>query len=298
MPYFGVHASIAEGYHNAVLKASSMGFDCVQIFSKNSNQWHTRPISPKEAELFKSAICERKIMFPLIHDSYLINLASAKPDVLSKSVKAFSDELNRASVLGIRQIVMHPGTPTGDDSDDADAEKNGLARIAESLDKIFEQSKSTDDFQVEVLLETTAGQGSNLGWKFEHLAEIINLSRFSERLGVCFDTCHVFAAGYKLSAKKDYNETMKQFDKIIGIKRLKAFHLNDSAKPFGSRVDRHAHIGQGHIGLDCFKNIVTDSRFAELPMYLETPKGTVEIDGEVVDCDVVNLKMLKSILTK
>ena len=286
MPYFGVHASISGGHDKAVLAVANAGFDCVQLFSKNSSQWKATPLTESDGQRFQQALQSRNIRFPLVHDSYLINLATGKEDLRQKSIAAFADELERTALLGIPWIVMHPGSPTGDESENA--EDNGLVRIAEAFDVIFRQTKTS----VMVLLETTAGQGSNLGWKFEHLARIIELSAFPDRFGVCVDTCHITAAGYSLATPKEYDTTFEQFDKIIGLDRLKAFHLNDSVKGIGSRVDRHAHIGHGTLGLEPFRFLVNDARFAELPMYLETPKGTVVINGESVDWDVVNLRTL------
>ena len=293
MPYFGVHASISGGHDKAVLAAADAGFGCVQLFSKNSSQWQATPLTAKEGQRFQQALQNRNVRFPLVHDSYLINLASGKEDLRQKSIAAFVDELERTAILGIPWIVMHPGSPTGDES--KNAEENGLRRIAEAFDMIFQQTKTLAP-SVMVLLETTAGQGSNLGWKFEHLARIIELSACPERFGVCVDTCHITAAGYALATPKEYDATFEQFDKIIGLNRLKAFHLNDSVKGVGSRVDRHAHIGHGSLGLEPFRLLVNDIRFADVPMYIETPKGTVELHGEVLDWDVVNLRTLKSLL--
>jgi deoxyribonuclease-4 len=290
MPYFGVHESISGGHDKAVIAAADAGFDCVQLFSKNSNQWKASPLKVSDGERFRKTLQERNIRNPLIHDSYLINLASGKEELRQKSMTAFAEEMERAEILGIPWIVMHPGTPTGDESDHA--EENGLRRIAESFDKIFRQTATS----VNVLLETTAGQGANLGWKFEHLAKIIELATFPKRFGVCVDTCHIFAAGYPLIEKTEYESTFKQFDDIIGLDRLKAFHLNDSVKGLGSHVDRHTHIGHGTLGLEPFRHIVNDPRFAELPMYLETPKGTIEIDGETLDWDTVNLQTLRKLV--
>lgn len=293
MPYFGVHESISGGHAHAVLAAGESGFDCVQLFSKNSSQWKTPPLEEQACKQFQQALQTHNIRFPLVHDSYLINLASAKEDLRQKSMTAFADELERTAALGITSIVMHPGSPTGDES--ANAENNGLQRIAEAFDTIFEQTKTSAP-SVTVLLETTAGQGTNLGWKFEHLAQIIERSSNPDRLGVCVDTCHITAAGYSLDSPKAYDATFEQFDKIIGLDRLKAFHLNDSVKGIGSRVDRHAHIGRGTLGLEPFRFLVNDPRFAELPMYIETPKGTTESDNEIINWDVVNLRILKSLI--
>ena len=283
--------SISGGLEQAVLAAAKIGFDCVQLFSKNSNQWKAKPITPDAAELFKKTLLETKITAPLIHDSYLINLGSAKPDLYEKSLAAFSDELQRAELLGVPNVVMHPGTPTEDTSDDP--VESGLRRIAAAIDLSLE-SVGTNG-KVAVLLETTAGQGSNLGWKFEHLARIIELSKYPDRIGVCVDTCHIHAAGYGIAEKKEYEKTFDEFDRIIGIERLKAFHLNDSVKGTGARVDRHAHLGQGTLGLEPFRLLLNDPRFLAIPMYLETPKGTAEINGETVDMDAVNLQTLRSL---
>ena len=292
MPYFGVHESISGGHDKAVLTAADAGFDCVQLFSKNSSQWQAKPLTEKEGQRFQQALQSRNIRFPLVHDSYLINLASGKEDLRQKSIVAFADELERTATLGILRIVMHPGSPTGDES--KNAEENGLRRIAEAFDSIFRQTNTS----VMVLLETTAGQGTNLGWKFEHLARIIELSACPDRFGVCVDTCHITAAGYSLATPKEYDATFAQFDKIIGLDRLMAFHLNDTVKGIGSRVDRHAHIGHGALGLEPFRFLVNDPRFADLPMYLETPKGIVETNGEILDWDVVNLRTLKTLTRK
>jgi deoxyribonuclease-4 len=290
MPYFGIHESISGGHANAVSAAADAGFDCVQLFSKNSSQWKAKPLTEQDGQQFQQALQDRNIRFPLVHDSYLINLASGKEDLRQKSISAFADEMERTATLGISWIVMHPGSPTGDES--KNAEENGLKRIAEAFDTIFQQTKTS----VMVLLETTAGQGTNLGWKFEHLARIIDFSASPDRFGVCVDTCHITAAGYSLASPKEYEATFEQFDKIIGLDRLKAFHLNDSVKGIGSRVDRHAHIGHGALGLEPFRLLVNDARFAELPMYLETPKGMVESNSEVLDWDVVNLRTLKGLV--
>ena len=290
MPYFGVHESISGGHDKAVVAAAESGFDCVQIFSKNSSQWHAAPLTDQEGERFQRILRDRNVHCPLVHDSYLINLASGKEELRQKSIAAFTDEMARTAVLGIPWIVMHPGSPTGDESDNA--EENGLRRIADAFNTIFEQSKTS----VNVLLETTAGQGSNLGWKFEHLARIIELVSSPDRFGVCVDTCHITAAGYSLATPKEYEATFELFDNIVGLDRVKAFHLNDSVKGIGSRVDRHAHIGHGSLGLEPFRFLVNDARFADLPMYLETPKGTIEWNGEKLNWDVINLRTLKSLL--
>jgi len=283
MPYFGVHQSISAGFDAAVFDAATNGFYCIQIFSANSSRWKNRPISPQAAARFKDASARTGLIMPLIHDSYLINLASPDQELLDKSIESFTDELVRADALGIKNIVMHPGAAKDD------SRENGLERVAKSLDQIFE---ATPNIQTTVLLETTAGQGTYLGSSFEELEAIIEASSHKERLGVCFDTCHAFAAGYEFRTRETYDALFEQFDKIIGLERLRAFHLNDSVKGLGLRVDRHAHIGCGELGLEPFRMIVNDERFFEIPMYLETPKGESE-KGE--DWDVVNLRTLKSL---
>ena len=283
--------SISGGLEQAVLAAAEIGFDCVQLFSKNSNQWRAKAIAPQEAERFQTTLREKRITHPLIHDSYLINLGSAKADLYDKSLAAFTEELQRARQLGVPYVVTHPGTPTGDTT--SDPVESGLRRIASAVDRSLETVSG-----VSVLLETTAGQGSNLGWKFEHLARIIELSKHPDRLGVCVDTCHIHAAGYKITDKKSYDNTFAEFDRIIGLTRIKAFHLNDSVKEIGSRVDRHAHLGHGTLGLEPFRLLVNDKRFKNIPMYLETPKGTTASDGETVDWDAVNLRTLRELLKR
>jgi deoxyribonuclease-4 len=213
----------------------------------------------------------------------LINLASPEETLWKKSLDAMIDEVQRAAILGIPWVVCHPGAYT------TTSEAEGLKRIVTALDEVLGQTLAT---LTGILLETTAGQGTALGWRFEHLAAILAGVKDASRLGVCFDTCHVFAAGYKLSIQSDYRATMKQFDKIVGLDRIRAFHLNDSVRDCGSRVDRHAHIGCGKIGLEAFGWLLRDRRFRRLPMVLETPKG--EQNGE--DCDVINLRKLRELV--
>jgi deoxyribonuclease-4 len=275
--------SIAGGYYKAVEAAAALNMDCVQIFSKNNNQWRAKPLTDDDAERFRDALEQTGVQKPCAHDSYLINLASPKPDVRQKSIDAFVIELERAEKLGLLGVVMHPGSFL--DS----SEEEGLQKIVDGLDIVLEQ---TDGQGVEVWLETTAGQGTNLGHRFEHLGHIIENVADSSRLGVCIDSCHIFSAGYAITEPAEYHKTMAEFDRVIGIDRIRAFHLNDSKKEFASRVDRHEHIGDGYLGLEPFRHIVNDPRFAETPMYMETPKGkgTDEFDKR-------NLKTLRGLLT-
>jgi deoxyribonuclease-4 len=277
--------SIAGGYYKAVEIAERCGCDCVQLFTKNNNQWRAKPITDDDVQRFRGALKELKIKHPIAHDSYLINLASPDDALWQKSIDAFVEELRRAHLLGIPYVVTHPGASTT--SDDV----TGLQRVVKALDEVHAQTR---DVTSQCLLENTAGQGSCLGWKFEHLATIIDGVKDPDRLGVCIDTCHTLAAGYPLGTEKDYKATMKALDQRVGVKLVKAFHLNDSKRELGSRVDRHAAIGEGHLGLEPFRFLLNDSRFRRVPMYLETPKGLV--DG--VELDVINLGRLRDLIEK
>jgi deoxyribonuclease-4 len=285
MPLLGAHMSIAGGYYKAVEAAADYGMDVVQLFTKNSNQWKAKPISEAEINDFQAALKSTGVQFPVAHDSYLINLASPDDALWRKSLEAFTIELERAEALGLIGVVMHPGSCLDSSEDE------GLARIIEALDKAHQ---STKGFQTLTLLETTAGQGSNLGYKFEHLARIADGVAAADRVGVCVDTCHIFAAGYPITTRAEYRATMDEFDRIVGIDRIRAFHLNDSVRDLGSRVDRHARIGAGKLGLEPFRHLLNDSRFAKVPMYMETPKG--EEDGEHLDA--VNLRTLRGLIRK
>jgi deoxyribonuclease-4 len=282
MPLFGAHMSVAGGCHNAVVAARDHDCAALQIFTKNSNQWAARPLTDDEVRLFRRTLRGSGVRRTLAHGSYLINLGSPNDALFRKSVDAFVVEMERAESLGLHFLVAHPGSHAGTD------EGTGLQNIARALDEVHRRCPG---FHVRVLLETTAGQGRSLGHRFEHLARIIHGVAEPERLGVCLDTCHVFAAGYPLTPEADYAATMAAFDRIVGLKLLRAFHVNDSKKPLGSRVDRHAHIGRGCLGLEPFRLLVNDRRFRDRPMILETPK--VE-DGQ--DMDAVNLGVLRGLL--
>ena len=284
-PILGAHMSIAGGYFEAVERAHRAGCDCVQIFTKNNNQWNARPIDSEEIEAFRGALAKRGVGHPLSHSSYLINLASPDDPLWRKSIDAMVVELRRAAQLGIPYVVLHPGAST------TSSEKAGLRRVTKALNEVFRQTRKQG---AGVLLETTAGQGTCLGHAFEHLAEILDRSQSPERLGVCLDTCHVFAAGHALSDQAAYERLMDRFDDSIGLDRIKAFHLNDSKRELGSRVDRHDHIGRGHVGVEGFRLLVNDPRFHEVPMYLETPKG--EEKGR--DLDRINLAKLRRLVAR
>jgi deoxyribonuclease-4 len=275
--------SIAGGYYKAIEAASRCGMDTVQVFTKNNNQWRAKPITDEDVRLFRDALRELKIAQPTSHASYLINLASPDDALWQKSIDGMVVELERAAALGIGGVVLHPGACV------SLCEADGIARVAQAIDEVH---RRLPECAAQILLENTAGQGSCLGWKFEHLAEIIDATAESDRLGVCFDTCHAFAAGYGLADPADYKQTWKTFDKVVGIERIKAIHLNDSKKDFGSRVDRHDHIGRGKIGLEAFRQLLNDKRFRKAPMYLETNKE--QENGE--EMDVVNLRVLRGLL--
>ena len=282
MPILGSHTSIAGGYFKSVEQAAAVGCDCVQLFTKNNNQWRAKDLTDEDCRLFREALERLGITHPVSHDSYLINLASPDDELWSKSIDAFRVELERADRLGIPGVVTHPGAFT------VSSEAAGLERVVQALNKVYRDAPS---LKAMTLLENTAGQGTCLGWRFEHLATIIAGVDEPERLGVCIDTCHTFAAGYPLAARADYEATIAELDQIVGLARVKAIHVNDSKQPLGSRVDRHAHIGRGHLGLEPFRHLVNDPRFAQVPMYLETAKE-VE-DGE--EMDVVNLRVLRGL---
>ena len=283
MAILGAHQSIAGGYHRAVERAHDRGCDCVQLFTKNNNQWAGKRITRDEARQFREALDTLGINCPIAHDSYLINLASPDPRLWRKSVAAFVAELRRAEALGILYVVTHPGAYT------TGSEEEGLENIVRALDEVHVQSR---DMNAQCLLETTAGQGTALGWRFEQLAHILDGVKTPDRLGFCFDTCHVFAAGYGLATPREYHATMSAFDRLLGLERIKAFHLNDSRRERGSRVDRHEHIGRGKLGLEPFRLLLSDRRFHNVPMYLETPKGPAEGDA---DWDVANLAVLRGL---
>jgi deoxyribonuclease IV len=282
MPPLGAHLSVAGGVENALLTAQALGCETVQLFTKNASQWAGRPFAPEEPARFRRTLKRSKLRFASAHDSYLINLATADPALWRKSVEAFADEVTRAEALGLTYLVTHPGAHVGA------GEEAGLANVGRALDEIHDRFPKA---KVRVLLEITAGQGTCLGHRFEHLATILTHVRDPRRLGVCFDTCHALAAGYPLGTEAEYHATLDEFDRVIGLKRLKLFHLNDSKKGLGSRVDRHEHIGKGCLGLAPFRRLLTDPRFQKTPMILETPKE--DADGN--EMDPVNLALLREL---
>ena len=260
----GAHVSTAGGLHNAIKNGTDLACDTIQIFLRNPNQWRPRkPPTSEIVEKFITAWSEVELGEVIVHDIHLSNLASPKPEVLEKSRQAFREQMEFAQVLGIRYLVTHLGAHLGE------GETVGLKQLSDSFDFLFENAEAPD---VMLLLETTAGQGTNLGYCFEHLRDIISMSKYPDRFGVCLDTCHVFAAGYDMRTASDCEATFNQFDEVIGLTRLKAFHLNDAKSEYRSRVDRHEHIGKGNIGETAFVYILNDSRFAEIPLIIETPE--------------------------
>ena len=277
----GAHMSISGGVFNAFLFGEELGCTTIQIFTKNNNQWKAKELLPEDVKKFFENQKRTEISPVVGHNGYLINLASSKEDVYRQSLESMLVELERAELLGLPYLVMHPGSHLGK------GEKVGIEKIARSIDWLHRKTKG---YKVKILLETTAGQGSALGYRFEHLAEIIERVKEEKRLGVCYDTCHTFAAGYDIRTKKAYELTFKEFDKVIELSRLKVIHVNDSLKDLGSRVDRHQHIGEGKIGLSGFRLLMNDKRWEKIPKILETPKegGTTR--------DIKNLNVLKSLV--
>ncbi len=279
MRILGAHMSIAGGVSRAVDRGEAVGCDAIQIFTASGNRWAGKPIDGADRERFAQRLAETGIGPVLAHGSYLINLASPDRTLRRRSIRALREEMARCAVLGVPALVIHPGAHMGR------GEAAGCARIADALDGILEASPPG----VRILLETTAGQGSSLGHRFEHLRDILAAMRRADRVGVCFDTCHVFAAGYDFRTRRGYDAVMRDLDERVGLARVEAFHLNDSLKDLGCRVDRHAHIGRGFLGDRAFGFLLNDLRFRDVPMVLETPKGP---DGEE---DRVNLRLLRSL---
>ncbi len=280
-PRLGAHMSISGGLHLAVSRGEEVGCETIQVFTKSSNQWRARELSHEDIATFQEAVDTSDVAPVIAHDSYLINLASPDTELLEKSRAALLLEMWRAEALGIPYLVMHPGAHK-----DA-GEEVGLRLIADSFNLLHRQAVGLD---LVVLLETTAGQGTSLGYSFAQLGRIIDMVEEDERLGICLDTCHVFAAGYDLTSRQGYEAMLQEFDREVGLPRLAALHLNDSKKGLGSRVDRHEHIGKGALGLEPFRMLLNDERLTHIPMILETPKGKNNAE------DRDNLAVLRSLL--
>jgi len=283
MDYLGAHMSISGGLSKAIDRGSAADCGVVQIFTQNSNQWRGKAVSDSEVSLFREKREAAGLYDVVSHDIYLINLAAAPGEVRDKSLTGFLEEMERCARLGIDKIVMHPGSHVGE------GEETGISRIVDAFDFLLEKGK---DYTGKILLETTAGQGTNIGYRFEHLREIRDRSTFPERFAICFDTCHTFAAGYDFTSEEGYQRVFAEFDRILGLENLLVFHFNDSKKGLGSRVDRHDHIGQGVLGLSGFRFLMNDERFARIPKILETPKG----DND--EMDAINLKTLRDLVRR
>ncbi|MBA4683976.1 MAG: deoxyribonuclease IV [Planctomycetes bacterium] len=277
----GSHLSVSGGPWKAVEEAIELEIRALQIFTKNASRWVQKPIDPKHVEKFHAAVEEWGAHPLLSHDSYLINLASPKEELFQKSIAAFADELERAELLGLDFLVMHPGAHVGS------GVEAGIERIAAGMREAFDQ---VPHVKTRVLLENTAGGGSTMGRSFEELRDLLAAIDTPERTGTCIDTCHMFAAGYELRTEEGYQETMKQLDKVLGARRVFALHLNDSKGDLGSHLDRHMHIGDGLIGKKGFQFVMQDDRFAGIPKILETPK--------VEDMDQQNLSLLEKLAKK
>jgi deoxyribonuclease-4 len=281
--------SVAGGLPRAVERAVAHRCDAFQIFAKNANRWRGRAVPRAEIRAFRAGVEKAEIVPVVSHASYLINLASTNAALRRLSMEAMGNEIDRAEALGLLGVVLHPGCYT----DGSEAE--GLELIAEALVALL---RARPRGRTMVILEQTAGQGTALGSTFEQLASVLTSTNHHKRLGVCLDTCHLFAAGYDLRSADGYAETFKQFDRLIGMARLKLLHLNDSKRPLGSHVDRHEHIGEGHLGLEPFRRLVNDARFRALPMLLETPKTEARAPSVVVvdPLDARNLKTLRGLV--
>jgi len=283
MDRLGAHMSVAGGVSKAFERAQSIDCRTMQIFTRNQNQWKCKPLETTEIARYHEWAQRTGITPVVAHASYLINLGSPSAELWDKSVEAYQVELERADQLSILGVVLHPGSSMGA------GEEAGKRRIAQGLDRVH---AATPAAQTLTLLEITAGQGDHLGFRFEQLADIIAALDAPGRVGICFDTCHALAAGYEFRNADDYQRMWDAFDKALGLERLKVFHLNDSKKDLGSRVDRHTHIGEGFLGLTPFRLLLNDARFQALPMILETPK-----EEDMAD-DVMNLARLRELIER
>ncbi len=291
MPKLGAHMSVAGGLCRAVDRAVVHRCSAFQIFAKNASQWRGRIVAPEEVAEFRARVAAIGSPPVVSHASYLINLATASPLLRRQSIVAMADELDRAEVLGLQGVVLHPGCFT------SGTEAEGLAAIADAIAGLLDERR---DGRTKILLEHTAGQGTALGCTFEQLAAVIDRLDGHARLGVCLDTCHLLASGYDLVTPEGYARTFREFGRVVGFDRLAVFHMNDSKQSLGSRVDRHEHIGRGHLGLEPFRRIVNDRRFRGLPMLLETPKGEGKATGPIVadPMDLRNLRTLRRLIAR
>jgi len=279
----GAHVFVSGGVDSAIDSGETLGFTAIQLFTKNNTRWVSKELSEKEITAFKEKKDKSNIKFVVSHDSYLINLCGKDPEILEKSIQSFHEELKRCELLDIPYLNFHPGAHGGQ------GEEDGMKLIAESLNIVHEQTKG---YKVKSMLEATAGQGTAIGYRFEQLKKIIDMIDEKERMSVCIDTAHIFAAGYNIKDPKEYKKVIKEFDDIIGLDLLNCLHMNDSKKELGSRVDRHDHIGKGFIGLEGFSNIMNDKEIESVAKILETPKGKEQLE------DLENVKTLLGLIKK
>ncbi len=288
----GAQVSVAGGLHNAFENGVAIGADTLMFYTRSNRQWRAKPISDEDAALYKeTAEAHAGRIYPaVVHANYLMNLASPEPDKWELSYKAFLDEVNRTAQLGIELMVMHPGSHM------EAGEEAGLKRIIHGLTEGLAETAASAPGVV-VCLETMAGQGTNLGHRFEHLATLLAEVPHGGRLAVCFDTCHVFTAGYDIRTPDAYEKTMAAFDRVVGLDQIKCFHFNDSKYDLDTRRDRHEHIGRGFIGAQGFANFVNDPRWTHHPAHLETPKTEEDENGQTIEMDPVNLETLRALIT-
>ena len=286
----GAHISTAGGAFKAFKRASDIDCETMLVFTKSNRQWKAKPLTEKDIEAYQREAAAFANVTPVaVHASYLINLASPDEALWEKSLQALKIEVERCGALDIPLITFHPGSFVKSD------EQTGLANISRGVRRLLDETADSAPGTT-ICLETMAGQGTNLGHRFEHLAYLLDQSGPNDRLGVCFDTCHVFAAGYDIRTPEAYTATMEEFDRVIGLEQIKVFHFNDSKFELGLRKDRHAHIGQGYIGLEGFANFVNDPRWANYAAHLETPKKEEDDDGSEVEMDPVNLAALRALV--
>jgi deoxyribonuclease-4 len=291
MPRLGAHVSIAGGLPLAVDRAAAVGCQTFQLFTKSVGQWRARPLPPDEIREFRRRVRARGLAPVVAHASYLINLATSSPPLRSASLASLGEEVDRAEALGLMGVVLHPGAAT------TEAPETAIRLVADGLAAVLDARPSG---RTRILLEHTAGQGRTIGHRFEQIAEIVDRLDRPARIGVCLDTCHLLAAGYDISTERGYSETIAAFDRIIGFRRLRLLHLNDSSRPCGSRVDRHAHIGQGFVGREGFRRIVNEPRLARVPMVIETPKaaGRLGRPDRPDPFDRRNLRVLRRLIER
>lgn len=287
----GAQISTAGGLFKAFQRGDEIGCESIMIFTKSNRQWKAKPLTDDDVKKFKDAAAEYAHIYPVaVHASYLINVGSSDEALWEKSYQALKEELERAEALGVSTLTFHPGAYI-----DAD-EKIGLNNISRALKRLIAE---TDGYQTIICLETMAGTGTTLGFRFEQLAYLLEhgqVAANSERLGICFDTCHVLAAGYDIRTPDTYEATMAEFDRVIGLEQIKCFHLNDSQYELRDRRDRHEHIGQGAVGLEGFANFVNDPRWADHPAHLETNKTKEDDEGNEIEMDPVNLSTLRDLI--